>query len=284
VATPLPFPGGVIGADGAAASGGASQSVRDATLADAAHVVLSSVQKSYGEIEAIRDASFALTAGEFVSVLGPSGCGKSTLLMMIAGLISPSAGEITVGGSQIRGPRREIGIAFQSPVLLPWRSIIDNVLFPIEMLKLPRRTFLPRAIELLEMAKIGEFARRLPRELSGGMRQRAAICRALIHDPTLLLMDEPFSALDAMTRDEMGLELLRIWQANRKSVLFVTHSIREAAFLSDRVLVMGRRPASMIAEIRIDTPRPRRLEMMEHPDFNAYVRELRNAIEASHAA
>jgi NitT/TauT family transport system ATP-binding protein len=284
VATPFPFPGGVIGADGAAASGGASQSVSDATLADVAHVVLSSVQKSYGEIEAIRDASFALTAGEFVSVLGPSGCGKSTLLMMIAGLISPSTGKITIGGSQVRGPRREIGIVFQSPVLLPWRSIIDNVLFPIEMLKLPRRTFLPRAIELLEMAKIGEFARKLPRQLSGGMRQRAAICRALIHDPTLLLMDEPFSALDAMTRDEMGLELLRIWQANRKSVLFVTHSIREAAFLSDRVLVMGRRPASMIAEIRIDTPRPRRLEMMEHPDFNAYIRELRKAIEASHAA
>ena len=198
--------------------------------------------------------------------------------MMIAGLISPSAGKITVSGSPICGPRREIGIVFQSPVLLPWRSIIDNVLFR------PRRKFLPRALELLEMAKIAEFARKLPRELSGGMRQRAAICRALIHDPTLLLMDEPFSALDAMTRDEMGLELLRIWQANRKSVLFVTHSIREAALFSDRVLVMGRRPASMIAEIRIDTPRPRRLEMMEHPDFNAYVRELRKAIEASHAA
>jgi NitT/TauT family transport system ATP-binding protein len=197
--------------------------------------------------------------------------------MMIAGLISPSAGKITVSGSPICGPRREIGIVFQSPVLLPWRSIIDNVLFR------PRRKFLPRALELLEMAKIAEFARKLPRELSGGMRQRAAICRALIHDPTLLLLDEPFSVLDAMTRDEMGLELLRIWQANRKSVLFVTHSIREAAFLSDRVLVMGRRPASMIAEIRIDTPRPRRLDTMEHPDFNAYVRELRKTIEASHA-
>ena len=282
MATPLPIPGAAIDADGAAISDRADRIIGDATLAT--HVVLSSVQKSYGEIEAIRDASFALIAGEFVSVLGPSGCGKSTLLMMIAGLISPSAGKITVGGSPVRGPRREIGIVFQSPVLLPWRSIIDNVLFPIEMLKLPRRKFLPRARELLEMAKIGEFARKLPRELSGGMRQRAAICRALIHDPTLLLMDEPFSALDAMTRDEMGLELLRIWQANRKSVLFVTHSIREAAFLSDRVLVMGRRPASMIAEIRIDTPRPRSLEMMEHPDFNAYVRELRKAIEASHAA
>ena len=284
MATPLPILGAAIDADDAATSGRTGRSVGDATPADTAHVVLSSVQKSYGEIEAIRDASFALTTGDFVSVLGPSGCGKSTLLMMIAGLISPSAGKIAVGGSPVRGPRREIGIVFQSPVVLPWRSIIDNVLFPIEMLKLSRRKFLPRAFELLEMAKIAEFARKLPRELSGGMRQRAAICRALIHDPTLLLMDEPFSALDAMTRDEMGLELLRIWQANQKSVLFVTHSIREAAFLSDRVLVMGRRPASMIAEIRIDTPRPRRLEMMEHPDFNAYVRELRKAIEASHAA
>jgi len=284
VSTPLPIPRVAIDVDGAATSGRGSRSIGDATQADATHVVLDSVQKSYGEIEAIRDVSFALTAGEFVSVLGPSGCGKSTLLMIIAGLIHPSAGKITVGGSPVRGPRREIGIVFQSPVLLPWRSIVDNVLFPIEMLKLPQRRFLPRALELLEMAKIGEFAHKLPRELSGGMRQRAAICRALIHDPTLLLMDEPFSALDAMTRDEMELELLRIWQANRKSVLFVTHSIREAAFLSDRVLVMGRRPASMIAEIRIDTPRPRRLEMMEHPDFNAYVRELRKAIEASHAA
>jgi len=284
VSTPLPIPRVAIDVDGAATSGRGSRSIGDATQADVTHVVLDSVQKSYGEIEAIRDVSFALTAGEFVSVLGPSGCGKSTLLMIIAGLIHPSAGKITVGGSPVRGPRREIGIVFQSPVLLPWRSIVDNVLFPIEMLKLPQRRFLPRALELLEMAKIGEFAHKLPRELSGGMRQRAAICRALIHDPTLLLMDEPFSALDAITRDEMELELLRIWQANRKSVLFVTHSIREAAFLSDRVLVMGRRPASMIAEIRIDTPRPRRLEMMEHPDFNAYVRELRKAIEVSHAA
>ena len=249
-----------------------------------ARLVLSSVRKSFGEIEAIRDASFALASREFLSVHGPSGCGKSTLLMMVAGLIEPSAGEIAIDGMPVRGPRREIGIVFQSPVLLPWRKIIDNVLFPIEMLKLPRRRYLPRALELLEMAKIAEFARKLPRELSGGMRQHAAICRALIHNPSLLLMDEPFSALDAMTRDEMGLELLQIWQASRKSVLFVTHSIREAAFLSDRVLVMARRPGSIIAELPIDTPRPRRLEMMEDAGFNAHVRELRKMIEASHAA
>jgi NitT/TauT family transport system ATP-binding protein len=248
-----------------------------------AHVTLRSVRKSYGEIEAIREASFALAAGEFLSVLGPSGCGKSTLLMLIAGLTPPDAGEIAIDERRVEGPRRDIGIVFQSPVLLPWRTILDNVLFPIEILRLPRGDFTARAQELLAMARIAEFAQRLPRELSGGMRQRAAICRALVHDPTLLLMDEPFSALDAITRDEMGLELLRIWQVHRKSVLFVTHSIREAAFLSDRVLVMGRRPARIIAELPIALPRPRRLEMMEGEEFNAHVRELRQAIEASHA-
>jgi NitT/TauT family transport system ATP-binding protein len=262
---------------------GADETV-DATAALSAHVTLRAVRKTYGDLEAIRDASFTLDEGEFVSLLGPSGCGKSTLLMMIAGLLEPSAGEIVIGGAPVRGPRREIGMVFQSPVLLPWRTILDNVLFPVEMLRLPRRDYAPRALELLAMAKIAEFAGKLPRELSGGMRQRVAICRALVHDPALLLMDEPFSALDALTRDEMGLELLRIWQMHRKSVLFVTHSIREAAFLSDRVLVMGRRPARIIAETRIGLPRPRRLEMTEGGAYNAHVRELRHAIEASHAA
>ena len=247
------------------------------------HVALRAVRKSYGEIEAIREVNLALAGGEFLSVLGPSGCGKSTLLMMIAGLTPASEGEILVAGAPVEGPRREIGMVFQSPVLLPWRTILDNVLLPVEMLRLPRRRYEPRARELLAMAKIEDFAGRLPRELSGGMRQRVAICRALIHDPSLLLMDEPFSALDAITRDEMGLELLRIWQINRKSVLFVTHSIREAAFLSDRVLVMGRRPATILAERHIELPRPRRIEMMESEAFNAHVRELRRAIEASHA-
>lgn len=248
-----------------------------------AHVAVRSARKSYGDVEAIRDVSLALAEGEFLSVLGPSGCGKSTLLMMIAGLVEASGGDIAVAGTPVRGPRREIGMVFQSPVLLPWRTVLDNVLLPIEMLKLSRRVYEPRARELLAMAKIDDFASRLPRELSGGMRQRAAICRALIHDPSLLLMDEPFSALDAITRDEMGLELLRIWQLYRKSVLFVTHSIREAAFLSDRVLVMGRRPATIVAETKIALPRPRRIDMMESEGFNAHVRELRGAIEASHA-
>jgi NitT/TauT family transport system ATP-binding protein len=242
-----------------------------------------SVRKSYRDLEAIRNASFDVRENEFVSLLGPSGCGKSTLLLMTAGLIEATAGKISINGSPVTGPRPEIGVVFQQPVLLPWRTVLDNVLFPIELLRLPRAQYVARAMQLLAMAKIDDFAGHLPRQLSGGMRQRASICRALIHDPNILLMDEPFSALDAITRDEMGVELLRIWQANRKTVIFVTHSIREAAFLSDRVLVMGRRPATITEEVRIALPRPREIAMMESEPFNQYVRHLRKSIEASHA-
>jgi NitT/TauT family transport system ATP-binding protein len=244
---------------------------------------VSAVRKSFLDLEAIRNVTLDVAENEFVSVLGPSGCGKSTLLMMVAGLVEPSEGTISINGSPVTGPRAEIGVVFQQPVLLPWRTVLDNVLFPIELLRRPRAQFEPRAMSLLAMAKIDDFANHLPRQLSGGMRQRASICRALIHDPSILLMDEPFSALDAITRDEMGVELLRIWQANRKTVVFVTHSIREAAFLSDRVLVMGRRPATIIDDVKIDLPRPRELAMMESEPFNQYVRLLRKSIEASHA-
>ncbi|MEP9355793.1 ABC transporter ATP-binding protein [Xanthobacter sp. KR7-65] len=240
------------------------------------------VRKVFNQLEAIRNVSLEIGDGEFVSLLGPSGCGKSTLLMMIAGLIQPTSGEILVAGERVTGPRPDVGVVFQSPVLLPWRSVLDNVLFPIELLKKPRAPYRDRAMELLKMAKLEDFAAALPRALSGGMRQRAAICRALIHDPSTLLMDEPFSALDAITRDEMSVELLRIWQANRKTVVFVTHSIREAAFLSDRVLVMGRRPATLVEDLAIDLPRPRHIAMTEEEDFNGYVRHLRRSIEASH--
>lgn len=239
--------------------------------------------KVYGDLEVIRNVSLSIAANEFVSILGPSGCGKSTLLMMIAGLVERTGGKILINGEPATGPRREVGIVFQQPVLLPWRTVLDNVLLPIELLKLPRKKYRQRALDLLAMAKIGEFAHHLPRQLSGGMRQRASICCALIHDPAILLMDEPFSALDAITRDEMGVELLRIWQANRKTVVFVTHSIREAAFLSDRVLVMGRRPAVILEDVAIELPRPRQLSMMEEERFNQYVRRLRKSIEASHA-
>jgi len=249
----------------------------------AAIVSIAALKKTFGDLEAIRHLSFDVGDGEFLSVLGPSGCGKSTLLMMVAGLIDPTAGEIRIQGAKVTGPRREIGVVFQSPVLLPWRTVLQNVLFPIELLKLPRPHYRRRAMELLRMAKIDEFAGVLPRQLSGGMRQRVAICRALVHDPNILLMDEPFSALDAITRDEMAVELQRIWQVNRKTVIFVTHSIREAAFLSDRVLVMGRRPATIIDELTIELPRPRPIAVTEDETFNRLVRHLRKAIEASHA-
>jgi NitT/TauT family transport system ATP-binding protein len=268
IASPAPEP-----APGRAENGGPG----------ATTVCIAALKKTYGDIEAIRQMSFDVGDGEFLSVLGPSGCGKSTLLMMIAGVIAPSAGEIRVKDKKVAGPRRDVGVVFQSPVLLPWRTVLQNVLFPIELLGLPRSQYKSRAMELLRMAKIDEFTALLPRQLSGGMRQRVAICRALVHDPSILLMDEPFSALDAITRDEMGVELLRIWQANRKTVIFVTHSIREAAFLSDRVLVMGRRPATIVEDLAIDLPRPRHIAMMEDEAFNRLVRHLRKAIEASHA-
>jgi NitT/TauT family transport system ATP-binding protein len=227
--------------------------------------------------------SLDVTANEFVSILGPSGCGKSTLLMMVAGVVDKSAGQISINETPVAGPRPDIGVVIQQPLLLPWRTVIENVLFPVELLREPRAKYTERAMQLLTMAKIDDFAHRLPRQLSGGMRQRVSICRALIHDPGILLMDEPFSALDAITRDEMGVELSRIWQANRKTVLFVTHSIREAAFLSDRVIVMGRRPATVVEEVKIGLPRPRDIAVMESEPFNSYVRQLRKAIEASHA-
>jgi NitT/TauT family transport system ATP-binding protein len=240
------------------------------------------IRKVFDELEAIRDVSLDVANGEFISLLGPSGCGKSTLLMMIAGLQFPTSGEVMLAGTPVTGPRRDVGVVFQNPVLLPWRSVLDNVLLPIELLRLPVDEYRARAMELLKMVKLDEFAGALPRQLSGGMRQRASICRALIHDPAILLMDEPFSALDAITRDDMAVELLRIWQATRKTVIFVTHSIREAAFLSDRVLTMGRRPATIIDEIQIDLPRPRTIAMTEEDSFNRYVRHLRKSIEASH--
>jgi NitT/TauT family transport system ATP-binding protein len=268
-------------------AGVASAAVPSAKLASAQGTPalhIRAVRKVFDRLEAIRNISFDVADGEFVSLLGPSGCGKSTLLMMIAGLTATTDGDIKINGSNVTGPRRETGVVFQSPVLLPWRTVIDNVLFPVELLNLPVAKYRPRALELLRMAKINDFADALPRQLSGGMRQRAAICRALVHDPALLLMDEPFSALDAITRDEMGVELLRIWQANRKTVVFVTHSIREAAFLSDRVFVLGQRPATIIEEAKIELPRPRQIAMMEEESFNRYVRHLRKAIEASHAS
>jgi len=246
-------------------------------------VAVENVQKVYETgLKAVGDVTFNVRRGEFVSLLGPSGCGKSTLLMMIAGLLQATSGSVSVDGEKITGPRKDISVVFQSSVLLPWRTILENLRLPIELLGLDPGTFDDRAHYLLHMTKLSSFADALPSELSGGMRQRVAICRALIHNPAILLMDEPFSALDAMTRDEIGLELLRIWDREKKTVLFVTHAIREAVFLSDRVLVMAQRPGRIVEAIEIDMPRPRGLEIQETDRFNAYVGKLRKLIDASH--
>jgi NitT/TauT family transport system ATP-binding protein len=240
------------------------------------------VSKVFGEgadaVEAIREISFGVDRGGFVGILGPSGCGKSTLLMMIAGLFPPSRGRIEIGGAPVTGPRRDNALIFQTPVLFPWRTVLQNVLFPVEVLHLDRARYRAQALALLETAGLLEFKDRLPEQLSGGMTQRVAICRALVHDPELLLMDEPFSALDPLTREDMNLELLRIWGQFRKTALFVTHSIREAVFLSDRVILLSPRPARMVAEVTIDLPRPRTLDMQESEPFNRYCGELRKAM------
>ena len=219
-----------------------------------------------GPVEALADISLKVGQGEFVSLVGPSGCGKSTLLRIVAGLRPATRGTVLVNGHPVTRPIPDIGMVFQAPILLKWRSILDNVLLPAELAGKDPRSFHKRAQELIEMTGLGGFAEKLPRELSGGMQQRAALCRALLLDPPLLLMDEPFGALDAMTRDDMALELLRIWgetgtsRTPRKTVLFVTHSIAEAVFLSDRVVVMTARPGLIAADVAIDLPRPRTVE------------------------
>ena len=248
-----------------------------------AHVRVENLRKTYqtrqDEIEAIHEVKMEVAEGEFISILGPSGCGKSTLLMIVGGLLPLTSGTVSVGGQDVSKPRRDTGVVFQAPVLMPWRTILKNVLFPIESLGLREEDYIDRAYELLEMTGLSNFAQNVPSELSGGMQQRVAICRALIHNPNLLLMDEPFSALDAMTRDLMNQELLRIWEEYKKTVLFVTHSIREAVFLSDRVFVMSPRPAVISEIVTIALPRPRELEIEETPKFNQYVTHLRGLIE-----
>ena len=229
-----------------------------------------------GEVRALDGISFDVRGGEFLSIVGPSGCGKSTLVMLIAGLMRPTSGVIAVDGRAVSRPQTALGIVFQNAVLLAWRSALDNVLLQVEMRGLAARQYRDRAMELLRSVGLDGFERRLPHELSGGMRQRVAICRALIHDPPLLLMDEPFGALDALTRDQMTLDIQGICTRGGKTVLFITHSITEAVFLSDRVLVMTPRPGRIDTTIDVDLPRPRRLAVRESPAFAAYAREIRD--------
>jgi NitT/TauT family transport system ATP-binding protein len=225
-----------------------------------------------GPVEALRDIDLSVLQGEFISLVGPSGCGKSTLLRVVAGLRDRSGGTIMVDGQKVTRPIPNVGMVFQAAVLLKWRTILDNVLLPAELSGLNPRKYRDRAMQLLELTGLKDFAHKLPRELSGGMQQRAAICRGLLLDPQLLLMDEPFGALDAMTRDEMNLELLRIWgeaSGTRKTILFVTHSIPEAVFLSDRVVIMSPRPGRIDTILDIDLPRPRTVESRATAEFGA---------------
>jgi NitT/TauT family transport system ATP-binding protein len=231
-------------------------------------------------VTALKNLDFEIFDGEFVSVVGQSGCGKSTLLKLLAGLLPATAGMVELNGGPLCGPSREAAVVFQSPVLLPWRTVLDNVLLPIEFRGLAMSSYRQSALELLEMVGLRDFAQRYPFELSGGMQQRAALVRALVQDPRLLLMDEPFGALDAMTRELMNIELLRIWSRSRKTVLFITHSIAEAIFLSDRVIAMTARPGSIADIITIDLPRPRDLSIINTDRFGRYVAHLRPLLDA----
>jgi NitT/TauT family transport system ATP-binding protein len=228
-----------------------------------------------GSVLALDRIDFNVAEGEFVAIVGPSGCGKSTLLKILAGLLPTSDGEVKLRGVQITGPRRDIGVVFQSPVLFPWRTVLDNVLLPVDVQKLARENSRTRALELLAMVGLQGFEHRYPWELSGGMQQRVAISRGLIHNPAMLLMDEPFGALDAMTREGLNLELQRIWLERRETVLFITHSIAEAVFLADRVLVMTPRPGRIAEDVPVTIPRPRALDLLAVPEFGGIVRRIR---------
>ena len=242
-------------------------------------ITIENVSKVYesrdgDRVHALTNLNLEIGENEFVSVVGPSGCGKSTLLKMIVGLLPATTGQVRFRGEPVRGPRTDVGMVFQEPILLPWRTVKQNVMFPIEILRRPSREYQGEADRLLNVVGLGGFENKMPYELSGGMQQRAAICRALVHDPSVLVMDEPFGALDAMTREEMGVELLRIWQQYRKTVVFVTHSIREAVWLSDRVVVMTARPAKIAEVVTIDLPRPRTAKMQFLPKFGQYVEQI----------
>ena len=233
-----------------------------------------------GPSVALQDVTLTVEDGEFLSLLGPSGCGKSTLLKCIAGLEPLTKGQIHVRGNPVDGPPPGLGMVFQRDLLLDWRTVLDNVLIMAEFQGLKRREHIPKAIALLERFGLGAAIHRHPWELSGGMRQRAAICRALLTEPQLLLMDEPFGALDAMTRDDLNVELTRIWQTSRRTVLFVTHSIAEAIFLSDRVVVMSPSPGRVQQIVTINLPRPRPLSIQGSPAFADHVALLRGLFEA----
>ncbi|MFQ6000431.1 MAG: ABC transporter ATP-binding protein [Anaerolineae bacterium] len=247
-------------------------------------LVVEGIEKTYlgrdGVLRALRDISFEVGTGEFVTLLGPSGCGKTTLLRILGGLLEPAAGKIYIDGHLLSKPRREVGFVFQAPSLLPWRTVLRNVTLPLEIQKQNSLWAKEKALELLELVGLLGFENAYPHELSVGMQQRVSIARALIHDPSILLLDEPFGSLDAITREQMNLELLRIWEASKKTVVMVTHNIQEAIFLADRVLIMSPRPGHIEAIVPIDLPRPRRPEMVYGEGFGILFRRVHRIIGA----
>jgi NitT/TauT family transport system ATP-binding protein len=253
--------------------------VSEQPLNKASGIHLAGVSKTYGtgdgKVVSLRPLDFHINEGEFFVVVGPSGCGKSTLLKMISGLLAPTTGEILVDGNKVTEPHGDVGIVFQNALLLPWRNILSNVMLPIDMKKLPREKFLARAKQLLKMVGLAGFEKKLPWQLSGGMQQRASICRALVHDPKIMMMDEPFGALDAMTRERMNVELSRIQRETGKTVLLITHSIPEAVFLADKVLVMTERPGGIAAIYDVPLGRERNLDVMANPVFTELVSRIR---------
>jgi NitT/TauT family transport system ATP-binding protein len=234
---------------------------------------------SGGKLPVLDGLSFQVNGGEFLCLVGPSGYGKTTLLRLLAGLEKPRAGEVCLAGRRVFHPRRDVGVVFQEPTLMQWRTVQDNVALPLEMDGVGKDTARQRTQALIDLVGLAGFEDYYPAQLSGGMAQRVALARALVHDPQVLLLDEPFGALDALTRETLWQELLRIWQANRKTVVMVTHSVSEAIFLADRVLVLGARPAVVVGEVMIDLPRPRTRETFAAPEFGALTRCVREALD-----
>lgn len=236
-----------------------------------------------GKLAVLEGLSFTVTEGEFLCLVGPSGYGKTTLLRLLAGLVKPKTGYVCLAGGQVLHPRRDVGVVFQEPTLMDWRTVRDNVALPLELDGIGREEAWQQAHALLDLVGLSGFEEYYPAQLSGGMAQRVALARALVHDPQMLLLDEPFGALDALTRERMGQELLRIWRARRKTVVMVTHSVTEAVFLADRVLVLGARPAVVVDEVVVDLPRPRTVEVTETSDFGAVTHRVRKALDRARA-
>jgi NitT/TauT family transport system ATP-binding protein len=235
-------------------------------------------ESARGNIEAVRDVTFDVPSGKFVALIGPSGCGKSTMLRIISGIYPASAGQVLIGDAPVTGPRRDVGLVFQSPNLLPWRTIAKNVALPLEVGGRSSVDAGGRAEHYLRMVGLYDFRDKLPAELSGGMQQRAGIVRALVHDPTILLMDEPFGAVDVLTREKLNFEIQALWEQTKKTIVFVTHSIPEAVFLSDTIFVFSPRPGTIVKVVDVDLPRPRTRHTMYTHEFEGYTNLVREYV------